>query len=233
MKIGQHESHAAADAYPLLTGADFDNLVDSIEQYGLTDPITLYQGKILDGRNRYAACVKLGIRPRFTEYKGDDPIGYVKLRNNDRRHQEVLSRVLSLQRVVAIAKRQRKKQDWLPNVNAVDSGMVKQIDEDGSPELVEAVHSGDVDAAQAAALSQLEPEQQRDGIERIKAARAEPEKPVRAQSSSAASSVAIVLTQVDVAALLEAVPFLARQARPALGYAAQVIRRMAPEVTWP
>ena len=123
MKIGGFDCHPAADAYPLLIGPDLDNFIASIEQDGQRCPIVLYapithtdkvtsaESVILDGRNRMVACIKLRIEPivrYFDESTEGDPVLFVKSMNNDRRHQEVLSRVLSLQRVVDIAKRDRK-----------------------------------------------------------------------------------------------------------------------------
>jgi ParB family chromosome partitioning protein len=56
---------------------EFNSLRDDIKERGLQERIVLYQGKILDGRNRYQACKDLGIKPDTKPYTGDDPVGFV------------------------------------------------------------------------------------------------------------------------------------------------------------
>ena len=80
------EFHLIADLFPLLQGAEFDAFKDDIATHGLKHPITLYDGKILDGRNRYRACLDAGIEPRFEKYSGDDPVTYAASMNLSRRH---------------------------------------------------------------------------------------------------------------------------------------------------
>lgn len=65
------EFHPAADAFPLMDAQRFDELRADIEAHGLREEITLCDGMILDGRNRYRACIELGIEPRFREHDGD------------------------------------------------------------------------------------------------------------------------------------------------------------------
>ena len=49
-------------------------------------PITVYEGAILDGRNRYRACKLASVEPRFEQYGGDTPAAFVARINKDRRH---------------------------------------------------------------------------------------------------------------------------------------------------
>jgi ParB-like chromosome segregation protein Spo0J len=62
-----YEFHPFADVFPLLVGYDLDKLTEDIEENGQREPIILYDGKILDGRNRYRACIDLGIEPHFAQ----------------------------------------------------------------------------------------------------------------------------------------------------------------------
>ena len=82
------EFHEIADGYPMTTDEEFIALVDSIEEVGQLENIILYDGKILDGRNRYLACSQLGIQPKIEVFNGtyDEAITLSNARNGARRH---------------------------------------------------------------------------------------------------------------------------------------------------
>lgn len=78
--------HPVAAIFPLMTGAEFEELVEDIRAHGLISPIVLHEGKVLDGRNRYRACLTAKIEPRFTPFTGTDPLAFVISVNMRRRH---------------------------------------------------------------------------------------------------------------------------------------------------
>jgi hypothetical protein len=60
--------------------------VADIAANGLREAITLFEGQILDGGNRYAACLAAGIEPAFREFEGDSITQFVLSVNLHRRH---------------------------------------------------------------------------------------------------------------------------------------------------
>ena len=77
-----------ADIFQLLEGAEFDDLVADIAAHGVREPITIYKCQILDGRNRYLACQKLGIACPTRQFGGEESelLDFVVSANLIRRH---------------------------------------------------------------------------------------------------------------------------------------------------
>ena len=82
----QLEPHPYAAIFPMMGGVEFADLANDIKSNGLREPVWLYEGKILDGRNRAEACVVTGTPLVTREYDGDDPVGFVLSLNLHRRH---------------------------------------------------------------------------------------------------------------------------------------------------
>lgn len=89
-KQQEYKFHPVADAYPLFPDDEAAALAADIAENGLKEDIVLFDGQILDGRNRYRGCLKAGVEPRFTVYDGDTSasgiIAYVRSMNDFRRH---------------------------------------------------------------------------------------------------------------------------------------------------
>ncbi|NHZ34470.1 ParB/RepB/Spo0J family partition protein [Massilia rubra] len=81
-----YELHPLCTLFPRLSGSQFDALKRDIAAHGLRQPIVLHQGAILDGGNRYRACLDIGTAPRFIELDGIGAAAYVLSANLHRRH---------------------------------------------------------------------------------------------------------------------------------------------------
>jgi N6-adenosine-specific RNA methylase IME4 len=86
--------HPIANLFPLLVGEAFEALTDDIRAHGLRQPIVEYEGLILDGRNRYGACLRADREPRFVTFAGDDPVAFVLSANLQRRHLDESQRAM-------------------------------------------------------------------------------------------------------------------------------------------
>lgn len=80
--------HRYANIFPVMSDEELNSLARDIKRNGLQEPIRLYNGKVLDGRNRAMACVKANRRLRFVEFhsNGVKPLAFVVAENLQRRH---------------------------------------------------------------------------------------------------------------------------------------------------
>ncbi|HPZ75109.1 MAG TPA: DNA methyltransferase [Candidatus Pacearchaeota archaeon] len=107
------EVHEYAKLFPPMSNEEFEELVEDIKQNGQLEPIILHEGKILDGRNRYNACLKLGIKPKMKDYDGEnlDPLSFVISKNIKRRHLTASQKaLLALEIKPLLEKEARKRQ---------------------------------------------------------------------------------------------------------------------------
>lgn len=170
--------HPYADIFPLIEGEDFDALVADIKANGLRQIITLYQGKILDGRNRFLACQKAKVTPKYHKFQGDDDaaLAHVVSANVHRRHLTPQQRALAAARVATLRKganqhtegASREASSNAPRGALAQDAAAEQFDvsrssvqrarkviEGGSKELQRAVDRGEVPLKKAAEVTEL------------------------------------------------------------------------------
>lgn len=71
----------------MMTPEEYRELVEDIKANGLKVEIETYQGKIIDGRNRFLACQEAGVKPRFKKWdEVGSLISHVVSLNMKRRH---------------------------------------------------------------------------------------------------------------------------------------------------
>ena len=83
-----YEYHAVANIFPMMGEPEFSKFKEDIAKNGLKLPIWLHEGKIVDGRNRYKACLEIGGHvERFEEWdKKGSLVEFVVSLNTKRRH---------------------------------------------------------------------------------------------------------------------------------------------------
>jgi DNA modification methylase len=79
-------AHKYAALFPMASEDELNEMAEDIKQRGLLNKIILLDDKILDGRNRFEACKRADIEPKYCEYTGHDPLGDVVSWNLKRRH---------------------------------------------------------------------------------------------------------------------------------------------------
>jgi ParB-like chromosome segregation protein Spo0J len=83
------EPHKLALAFPKYKSKDFVILFRDIQEHGVRVPITMFEGKVLDGRNRFEAAARAGLTEiPASEFEGsfDQARDFVISLNMNRRH---------------------------------------------------------------------------------------------------------------------------------------------------
>ena len=165
--------HPYADKFPMLPEPELAELAESIRANGLRNPIVLTpDGLILDGRNRAAACERVGVDPDTTVYEGGDLAEYVIDCNTSRRHMTTGARAMATALVLAADGRRRNGRWQYGHLDSKDLGksvaeLVRQagIILDHIPDLAESVVTGDValDAAHRRACEARDAERTESG----------------------------------------------------------------------
>ena len=168
--MDEHQEYPIGDLaylFPDMTEAQFERLVKSIQANGLRVPITVWRGEIIDGRHRYAACIRTGVKPRF-EYLDDDedPVQFVLDKNGEVRVLDTSGRAVVGYKLSSMSKPGRPvdSQDDEPQMTQGEAalclgvskrsitnvGRVLAEDSAAIPTLRQAVESGRVKVSDAA-----------------------------------------------------------------------------------
>lgn len=172
MDLHALEFHPFSNLFPLLQGEDFTNLAKDIEAHGQREPIVLFEGRILDGRNRYRACRELGREPKVSQYEGSNALEFVLSLNLHRRQLSTAQRAVIAAELSALREREAKVS--APGETTHDGAMgieqaakllgisprsvfsASRVVRQGAPELVEAVRTGKVSVSAAEHVSKLD-----------------------------------------------------------------------------
>lgn len=168
--------HSVASLFPLMDGAEYEELKTDIKANGLREAIWLHpDGSIIDGRNRHRACLDVGVTPRFRTWQDDGALAaFVVSLNLYRRHLTASQRAtigVELLPMLEADARERQRggqggvllREIIPQANggkATDqAGTIVGVSgryvsdakaiKDEDPELFEQIRAGDLNIAQA------------------------------------------------------------------------------------
>lgn len=174
--MNMYQQHPLSAAFPAIGADDFQALKDSIENIGVQNPITLFEGMVIDGWHRYTAANDLGMHCPAVELGNVDPRDFVLAQNKARRH--VTQAQLGLAVTAVYAWRPAgnpalsqsgsacpvgKTNAELAQIAGVSERTIKQakaIQTKAAPEVVEAVKRGEIGGEKAAAIAKLPKEEQ-------------------------------------------------------------------------
>lgn len=180
--------HELSTIFPMIEGPAFDDLIADIKANGLREKIWLYEGKILDGRNRYLACNKAKVKVLTRSYNGNDPLGFVISLNMQRRHLSESQRGMAAARISTLRDGQKTAAAPIgapgsaPGVSQTQAATrmnvgrrtvqrAHEVLEKGSKPLQAAVDAGEISVSKAASVVDLPKSEQ------LAAAKAPAEKP--------------------------------------------------------
>lgn len=180
--------HPLANAFPSLREEALGELARDIEAQGQLEPIVLFEGRILDGRQRWLACRMAGVEPRSTEWQGPgSPVAWVISKNLRRRHLNESQRAMVAARLANLANGQRKRTAQIcaaaPDVSNADAAawmnvspraaqFARKLQAGACGELQAAVDAGEVSLHDALGVAELPPDAQREALRAQRAGQA-------------------------------------------------------------
>ncbi len=196
------EFHPLANVFPLSDGEEFRALMADIAAHGVREPVVLYEGQILDGRNRYRASWAAGVDCPLTNYEGDDPAAYVVSLNLRRRHLTESQRAMAAAKLVSWARGENQHTSGsanLPTHKAAEMLKVsprsvstaRAVRDKGTPELQQKVEHGKVSVSAAADVATLPQPEQAEIVARGEREILEAARRIRARKAAASRDIRI------------------------------------------
>jgi N6-adenosine-specific RNA methylase IME4/ParB-like chromosome segregation protein Spo0J len=186
------QPHRYAELFPLMSPQEYEELKSSISAHGLRQPVVLFEGRILDGRNRYKVCFELGIEPVFRDFdraREGSALDFAFDLNVRRRHLNESQRAMIAAKLAGLPAHRPEKSASLQtssssegpisieaaaeklSVSARTVASAKKVQERGSPDLIRAIEHGKITVSAAERVVTLEPETQREIIKAADAGR--------------------------------------------------------------
>jgi hypothetical protein len=186
------EFHEVASVFPMMSDEEYQALAVDIKANGLREPIWTYQGKIIDGRNRYKACQDAGVEPEYREWSGTGSlVGFVVSLNLNRRHLTSSQKAMiaiEIEKCLAEENKTGRPAKDSENGGNISTVFGKSRDQaaalvgtnshyvtdakkivEKAPELKEAVLSGALNIPDARIIAQLPEDRRRDVLAKVSA----------------------------------------------------------------
>jgi len=166
-----YTQHPLSAAWPIMSAEDMRALQDSIGNVGVLNPITLYEGMVLDGWNRYTAANAAGMPCPAIELGDTDPCDFSEAMNETRRHATASQRAMAMVTIynwasahrpsnnsatkkgVAATQKKAKTTAEMAKKAGVSSTTIKQAKAAVKAGLGEAVKDGTLTVAQADSIA--------------------------------------------------------------------------------
>lgn len=157
--------HKYANLFPMLEGAQKDELTADIAANGILEPIVMIGDEILDGRNRFMCAKKAGVAIKSVQFSGDDPLAFVISVNLHRRHMTTAQRALLAARLAKLPKGanqhtpnggpSQKQVSEMLSVSPRSIDRAKTIISDGAPGLDDAVAQDEISIPKAVDIASM------------------------------------------------------------------------------
>lgn len=170
------KQHPLSSAFPAMPADEYQALVDSITVNGVLNPITTYEGMVLDGWHRFNAANEAGVKCPMVELDGTDPQAFVIAQNKDRRHiaqGQIALAVAAVYKWRPGAGRPEKnsapgaglikttaEMAALAGVGTRTMEQAKTVEAKGTDKVKEAVKAGQISVKKAAEIAQLPAKEQ-------------------------------------------------------------------------
>ena len=177
MTAAKYLQHPLSAAFPPMSAEEFQALKDSIYINDVLNPITIFEGMVIDGWHRYQAATELAMPCPWVDMdESIDPKDFVMAQNKARRHitQAQLAMATAQvyrwrphgdQKTVAMDTQcpSSKTTAELAEISGVHVSTIKQakaVQSHAAPEVIEAVKRGEVGLSKAAAIAKLPMQEQ-------------------------------------------------------------------------
>lgn len=154
--------HPLCNLVPAMGQRDMDELRESFRANGyiIREPITRYEGMILDGRSRYQVCIELGIEPYIVDWEpsnpNDTPLAFVRRMSLARRHFDTSERAVCAVNLIeyGVQSGQMNRSEAVKEVSEelkVSPSLIQEARrlKERSPEAFEAVGRGEMTVSAA------------------------------------------------------------------------------------